>query len=143
MSGVGEDYPDLNTINFCKLVVTFARSLDGCNVRDALNYLYLLKYGLKTIFFNLVVFVLIIFHVLIRSVKDEHGDDLFSICVGDMILESRDFDAFGIVNSDGCRSPGLLDQMGIPSHPIVSDLLIHSPQAVPLANESIVIYIFR
>lgn len=96
MSRVGDKHPDLHAVNYCKLILTFARSLEGSSTRDALNYLFLL-----------------------RSVKDESGADLFSICVGDMVLESRDFDVFGVVNTDGCRTPGLLDQMGIFPQPII------------------------
>jgi len=63
---------------------------------------------------------------LLKNIKDENGHDLFSICVGDMILESRDFEVFGTMNQDGCKTPGLLDQMGIPAQPIIIRCAVES-----------------
>lgn len=54
--------------------------------------------------------------------KDKTDDsDLFSVCVSDLVLESRDFEFLGHMNPDGCRTPGLLETMGINVMPIVSN----------------------
>lgn len=48
-----------------------------------------------------------------------------------MILESRDFDVFGVVRADGCKDPGLLEKMGIPAQPIVRySLIVHYCQII-------------
>jgi len=54
-----------------------------------------------------------------RNIRDKDGNDLFSICVSDLVMDSRDFDLLGILNPDGCKTPGLLEQMGIDVQPIV------------------------
>lgn len=58
-----------------------------------------------------------------RNVKASEEADLFSVCVSELVLESRDFELFGSMNPDGCRTPGLLESMGINVHPIVSSAL--------------------
>lgn len=87
-------------LNYGRLLVSFARTLRGRNSKDAINYLYFL-----------------------RSMKDDEGNDLFSVCVSDLILESRDFEFLGHMNPDGCRTPGLLETMGINVMPIVRSFI--------------------
>ena len=45
--------------------------------------------------------------------KGGQGDNLFMSCVGELVLESREFDLLlGTLMTDGSRSPGLVDKFG-------------------------------
>ena len=38
------------------------------------------------------------------------GENMFTLCVSDLVQESRDFDLIlGRLEADGCRTPGLID----------------------------------
>lgn len=38
------------------------------------------------------------------------GENMFTLCVSDLVQESRDFDLIlGRLETDGCRTPGLID----------------------------------
>ena len=49
------------------------------------------------------------------------GQDLFSACVSDLVLESREFEMLlGQIQSDGTRKPGCLDKFQKDSSAIIS-----------------------
>ena len=50
---------------------------------------------------------------LFREMKGGKSDNLFMSCVGELVLESREFDLLlGQLMSDGSRTPGLVDKFG-------------------------------
>jgi nuclear pore complex protein Nup93 len=56
----------------------------------------------------------------LRSMTDEDGTNLFAVCVSELVMENRDFNLlFGFISPDGCRTPGLLESMGIAAGPII------------------------
>ncbi|ODN00680.1 Nuclear pore complex protein Nup93 [Orchesella cincta] len=111
-----DDPPGLRWLNYSRVIVGFARTLRGRNSKDAINYLHFL-----------------------RSMKDKDGNDLFSICVSDLILESRDFEYLGHMNPDGCRTPGLLETMGINVLPIIVRCASES-ELRGLTEDAIILY---
>jgi len=49
----------------------------------------------------------------LRDMKGGQGDNLFLSCVGELVLESREFDLLlGTLMADGSRAPGLVDKFG-------------------------------
>lgn len=49
----------------------------------------------------------------LRSMKGGKSENLFMSCVGELVLESREFDLLlGQLMPDGSRSPGLVDKFG-------------------------------
>ena len=46
-------------------------------------------------------------------IEGGQGDNLFLSCVGELVLESREFDLLlGTLMADGSRAPGLVDKFG-------------------------------
>jgi nuclear pore complex protein Nup93 len=86
----------MKSLNFYRLISTFVETFDGANARVALNYLFAL-----------------------RNMKDANRVSLFSVCVSKLAIASKDFNVFfGAMNEDGCRTPGVLDAMGIDIKPV-------------------------
>jgi len=45
-----------------------------------------------------------------REMENDHEDDMFTVCVSELVQQTRDFDLIvGRLEPDGCRIPGVLD----------------------------------
>ena len=43
--------------------------------------------------------------------KGPHGEDLFCVCLGELVMESQEFEMIlGRIQSDGTRKPGAVDK---------------------------------
>lgn len=77
-------------INLARLVMLYTKHFEATDPKEALQYFYFL-----------------------RGMKGGKSDNLFMSCVGELVLESREFDLLlGQLMSDGSRSPGLVDNFG-------------------------------
>jgi len=77
-------------INLARLVMLYTKHFEATDPKEALQYFYFL-----------------------RGVKGGRSDNLFMSCVGELVLESREFDLLlGHLMPDGSRSPGLVDGFG-------------------------------
>ena len=55
--------------------------------------------------------VTVIIRIYNRTMKGGKNENLFMSCVGELVLESREFDLLlGTLKQDGSRSPGLIDR---------------------------------
>jgi len=77
-------------LNLARLVMLYVKHFESTDPREALQYFYFL-----------------------RDLKGGRSDNLFMSCVGELVLESREFDLLlGQLMSDGSRTPGLVDKFG-------------------------------
>jgi len=79
--------PPMRYLNVARLVMLYTRKFESTDPKEALHYFYFL-----------------------RGIKGSKGDSLFTTCVSELVLESRNFDLLlGKLDSDGCRTPGFLN----------------------------------
>lgn len=84
------DKPASRRLNLARLVMLYVKHFESTDPREALQYFYFL-----------------------RGMKGGKSDNLFMSCVGELVLESREFDLLlGQLMSDGSRTPGLVDKFG-------------------------------
>jgi len=77
-------------INLARLLMLYTKHFEATDPKEALQYFYFL-----------------------RSMKGGKSENLFMSCVGELVLESREFDLLlGQLMPDGSRSPGLVDKFG-------------------------------
>ena len=77
-------------LNLARLLMLYVKHFESTDPKEALQYFYFL-----------------------RNMKGGHGDNLFMSCVGELVLESREFDLLlGTLMTDGSRAPGLVDKFG-------------------------------
>lgn len=84
----------------------YTRKFEATDPKEALHYFYFLRYhSFKYSFYedlqNLLSFY--------RGIKGAKGESLFTACVSELVLESRNFDLLlGRLEQDGSRTPGIL-----------------------------------
>eukprot|EP00088_Acartia_fossae_P030106 TRINITY_DN31070_c0_g1_i1.p1 TRINITY_DN31070_c0_g1~~TRINITY_DN31070_c0_g1_i1.p1 ORF type:complete len:556 (-),score=108.67 TRINITY_DN31070_c0_g1_i1:128-1717(-) len=84
------DKPASRRLNLARLVMLYVKHFESTDPKEALQYFYFL-----------------------REMKGGKSDNLFMSCVGELVLESREFDLLlGQLMSDGSRTPGLVDKFG-------------------------------
>jgi len=84
------DPPASRRLNLARLVMLYVKHFESTDPREALQYFYFL-----------------------REMKGGRSENLFMSCVGELVLESREFDLLlGQLMSDGSRTPGLVDKFG-------------------------------
>ena len=77
-------------LNLARLIMLYVKHFESTDPKEALQYFYFL-----------------------REMKGGQGDNLFMSCVGELVLESREFDLLlGSLMTDGSRTPGLVDKFG-------------------------------
>ena len=77
-------------LNLARLLMLYVKHFESTDPKEALQYFYFL-----------------------REMKGGSGDNLFLSCVGELVLESREFDLLlGTLMTDGSRAPGLVDKFG-------------------------------
>ena len=77
-------------LNIARLLMLYVKHFESTDPKEALQYFYFL-----------------------REMKGGQGDNLFMSCVGELVLESREFDLLlGTLMADGSRAPGLVDKFG-------------------------------
>ncbi|CAB3987731.1 nuclear pore complex Nup93-like, partial [Paramuricea clavata] len=75
-------------MNFARLIKSYTRKFEITDPREALQYFYLL-----------------------RKLRSPHGENLFSKCVSELVLETREFDVLlGHMEADGTRKLGCIDK---------------------------------
>jgi len=90
LSREAADKPASRRLNVARLVMLYVKHFESTDPREALQYFYFL-----------------------REMKGGRSDNLFMSCVGELVLESREFDLLlGQLMSDGSRTPGLVDKFG-------------------------------
>lgn len=81
------DKAPLRRLNIARLVMLYTRKFEATDPKEALHYFYFL-----------------------RCIKGSKGDSLFTACVSELVLESRNFDLLlGRLEPDGSRSQGYLN----------------------------------
>ena len=77
-------------LNLARLVMLYVKHFESTDPKEALQYFYFL-----------------------RGMKGGRSENLFMSCVGELVLESREFDLLlGQLMPDGTRAPGLVDKFG-------------------------------
>ncbi len=76
-------------LNFARLVMLYVRRFESTDPVEALHYFYFL-----------------------RALRGPKGDNLYTSCVAELVLESREFDLLlGSISPDGSRVPGLIERL--------------------------------
>jgi len=84
------DKPPSKRLNVARLVMLYVKHFESSDPREALQYFYFL-----------------------RGMKGGRSENLFLSCVGELVLESREFDLLlGTLEKDGSRREGLVDRCG-------------------------------
>ncbi|ELT94870.1 hypothetical protein CAPTEDRAFT_177509 [Capitella teleta] len=87
----------LRRLNFARLIMMYTRKFSVTDPREALQYFYFL-----------------------REKKTSQGDNLFTSCVSELVLETREFDMLlGQLAKDGSRRPGALDKFKLDTQGII------------------------
>jgi len=90
ISKEARDKPPSRRLNVARLVMLYVKHFECTDPKEALQYLYFL-----------------------REMKGGRSETLFMSCVGELVLESREFDLLlGQLMPDGSRTPGLVDKFG-------------------------------
>jgi len=88
LSRDSSDKPPARRLNIARLVMLYVKHFESTDPKEALQYFYFL-----------------------RTMKGGKNENLFMSCVGELVLESREFDLLlGQLMADGSRSPGLVDK---------------------------------
>ncbi|XP_032816727.1 nuclear pore complex protein Nup93 isoform X2 [Petromyzon marinus] len=75
-------------LNLVRLLMLYTRKFEATDPREALQYFYFL-----------------------RAEKDGQGENMFMRCVGELVIETREFDMLlGRLERDGTRRPGVIDK---------------------------------
>ncbi|XP_028392080.1 nuclear pore complex protein Nup93-like [Dendronephthya gigantea] len=75
-------------LNFARLIKSYTRKFEITDPREALQYFYIL-----------------------RKLRSPNGENLFSKCVSELVLETREFDVLlGHMDADGTRKLGCIDK---------------------------------
>lgn len=83
-----QDPKPMHRINMVRLILMYVQKFENSNVNEALHYFFCL-----------------------RNLRSPEGDNMFLVCVSDLVMETRQFDyVLGRLEPDGCRAPGLVDQ---------------------------------
>lgn len=81
------DKPPTRRLNLARLIMLYTRKFEATDPKEALHYFYFL-----------------------RGIKGAKGDSLFTACVSELVLESRNFDLLlGKLEPNGCRTLGFLN----------------------------------
>uniref|UniRef100_A0A8C1ZL22 Nuclear pore complex protein Nup93 n=1 Tax=Cyprinus carpio TaxID=7962 RepID=A0A8C1ZL22_CYPCA len=92
------DPPMVRRLNFIRLLMLFTRKFESTDPREALQYFYFL-----------------------RNEKDSQGENMFMRCVGELVIESREFDMLlGRLEKDGSRKPGVIDKFAGDTRAIIT-----------------------
>lgn len=87
LSKENSDKPSMRRLNIARLVMLYTRKFEATDPKEALHYFYFL-----------------------RGIKGSKGDSLFTACVSELVLESRNFDLLlGRLEPDGTRTQGFLN----------------------------------
>ncbi|KAK7873073.1 hypothetical protein R5R35_000357 [Gryllus longicercus] len=87
LSSMPDDRPPLRRLNLARLLMLYVRRFESSDPKEALQYYYFL-----------------------RNIKTPEGQNLFMLCISDLVMEARNFDlVLGSLSLDGCRIPGLID----------------------------------
>ena len=66
---------------------------------------------------------------LLKGLRGPHGEDLFSGCVSDLVMESREFEMLlGRVEDDGTRKPGCVDKFKDDTQDVVEFVAMKAEQ---------------
>ncbi|KAL5467639.1 hypothetical protein EMCRGX_G031900 [Ephydatia muelleri] len=96
----------VHQLNFARMVISYTRRFALTDPREALQYFYLLK-----------------------GLRGPHGEDLFSGCVSDLVMESREFEMLlGRVEDDGTRKPGCVDKFKDDTQDVVEFVAMKAEQ---------------
>lgn len=88
----------LKRLNYARLMTIYTRKFKATDPREALEYFYLL-----------------------RNMNGPNGESLFSSCVSELVLETREFEMLlGCVNPDGSKKVGCLSKFKLDITGIVS-----------------------
>ena len=97
---VVKDPTGVRRLNFARLVMNYTRKFALTDLREALQYFYLLK-GMKG--------------------PQDQDQDLFSSCLSELVMESREFEMLlGKILPDGSRKPGCIDKFQRDTSRIIS-----------------------
>lgn len=87
LSKENSDKSSMRRLNIARLVMLYTRKFEATDPKEALHYFYFL-----------------------RGIKGSKGDSLFTACVSELVLESRNFDLLlGRLEPDGTRTQGFLN----------------------------------
>ncbi|XP_064414648.1 nuclear pore complex protein Nup93 isoform X2 [Latimeria chalumnae] len=82
------DPPLVRRLHFIRLLMLYTRKFEPTDPREALQYFYFL-----------------------RQERDSQGESMFLRCVGELVIESREFEMLlGRLEKDGSRKPGAIDK---------------------------------
>jgi len=87
----------IKLLNVARLVMLYVRKFQGTDPKEALHYFYFLR-RMKA---------------PSSDSDEEQNGNLFTSCVSELVLESREFDLLlGRILEDGSKAPGLIDKFG-------------------------------
>lgn len=93
-----KDPTGVRRLNFARLVISYTRKFALTDPRETLQYFYLLK-----------------------GMKGPQDQDLFSACLSELVMESREFEMLlGKILPDGSRKPGCIDKFQRDTSEIIS-----------------------
>nr|XP_053627918.1 LOW QUALITY PROTEIN: nuclear pore complex protein Nup93-like [Cherax quadricarinatus] len=85
------DPEGVRRLNLTRLILLYTRKFDATDPCEALHYCFFL-----------------------RSLKGKNGESMFSGCISQLVLQSREFDMLlGRLEPDGRRTPGIIDKFKV------------------------------
>jgi len=91
LSREANDAEGVRRLNLTRLILLYTRKFETTDPCEALHYCFFL-----------------------RSLKGKNGESVFSGCISELVLQSKEFDALlGRLEPDGCRTPGIIDRFKI------------------------------
>ena len=120
-AAVVRDPDGLRRLNFARLVISYTRRFSLTDPREALHYFFLLKVQNRQLqdcsspylhsHVPVPMFPFPFPGSSLQGMEGGEGQDVFSSCVADLVMESREFEMLlGRIQPDGSRKPGAVDK---------------------------------
>lgn len=91
LSREDNDPEGVRRLNLTRLILLYTRKFEATDPCEALHYCFFL-----------------------RSLKGKNGENVFSSCISQLVLQSREFDLLlGRLEPDGRRTPGVIDKFKV------------------------------
>ncbi|XP_076028767.1 nuclear pore complex protein Nup93-like [Oratosquilla oratoria] len=111
------DAVGIRRLNLTRLVLVYTRKFEATDPCEALHY----------------------YHFL-RSLKNGSGESVFTNCISELVLQSREFDVLlGKLEPDGQRTPGVVDRFKVPVGEVI-EVVARDSEKKGLHEDAIKLY---
>eukprot|EP00116_Pleurobrachia_bachei_P001972 sb/3462234/ len=117
LSESDEDPTPHRRLNLCRIVIGYTRKFACSSPTSALNYYYLL-----------------------HGIQNEEGEDMFAVCIADLIQESKEYRTLlGYLDSTGRKTKGAIDRFNV-NHSLIICTVAEAAEKRGCWEEAVTLY---